>query len=66
MESLSLEAVTFDLSQTPLRELNQFLHGEPATLAGREVLVSNPDGAHNIAVGLNAPVKVVIDGHAGY
>jgi glutamate synthase domain-containing protein 3 len=30
------------------------------------VRVINPDGAHNIAVGINAPVKVTIDGHAGY
>ena len=66
MEGLSLEAVTFDLTKTPLREVNQFLHGAPETLSGREVLVSNPDGAHSIAVGLNAPVKVTIDGHAGY
>jgi len=28
--------------------------------------VLNPDGAHNIAVGLNVGVKVTIDGHAGY
>lgn len=58
--------VRFDLSKTPLRELNQFLHGAPETLAGQTVLVTHPDGAHNIAVGCNAPVKVTIDGHAGY
>lgn len=28
--------------------------------------IYNPDGAHNIAVGLNAPVEVTIHGHAGY
>ena len=26
----------------------------------------HPDGAHSIAAGLNAPVKVVVHGHAGY
>ena len=26
----------------------------------------NPDGAHNIAVGVDAPVDIDIDGHAGY
>jgi glutamate synthase domain-containing protein 3 len=61
-----MENLSFDLSAQPVRALNQFLHGPAETLAGRHVLVSNPDGAHNIAVGLNAAVKVTIDGHAGY
>ena len=61
-----MEGLTFDLAKTTLRELNQFLHSSADTLAGKEVLVANPDGAHNIAVGCNAPVKVTIDGHAGY
>ena len=30
------------------------------------VRISNPDGAHNIAVGLNLPIEIEIDGHAGY
>ncbi|HUK76564.1 MAG TPA: protein glxC [Thermoleophilia bacterium] len=58
------QRVEFDLERQSLRELNQFLHGD---LSGvREVLVKNPDGAHSIAVGLNAPVHVDIGGHAGY
>jgi glutamate synthase domain-containing protein 3 len=61
-----MENLSFDLSARPVRALNQFLHGPAETLAGMHVLVSNPDGAHNIAVGLNAPVKVTIEGHAGY
>ena len=56
--------VVFDLSEQTVRELNQFLHGD---LGGvDEVAVENPDGAHSIAVGLDAPVRVDIDGHAGY
>jgi glutamate synthase domain-containing protein 3 len=56
--------VAFDLEQQTVRDLNQFLHGD---LRGVEqVAVANPDGAHSIAVGLNAPVRVDIDGHAGY
>lgn len=56
--------VVFDLAEQPLRDLNQFLHGD---LAGvKRVRVLNPDGAHSIAVGLNANVHVDIDGHAGY
>ena len=56
--------IVFDLERQTVRDLNQFLHGD---LGGvDEVAVENPDGAHNIAVGLNAPVRVDIDGHAGY
>ncbi|HEV7985055.1 MAG TPA: hypothetical protein VGP20_02740 [Steroidobacteraceae bacterium] len=58
------QRVEFDLERQSVRELNQFLHGE---LSGvQSVLVKNPDGAHSLAVGLNAPVRVDIGGHAGY
>ena len=55
---------TFDLASQPLRELNRFLHRELGDTTSIRVL--NPDGAHNIAVGVDAPVTVDIDGHAGY
>jgi glutamate synthase domain-containing protein 3 len=58
------DSVVFDLAATPVRELNQFLHGDLAGI--RRVQVANPDGAHSIAVGIDAPVTVDIDGHAGY
>ena len=29
-------------------------------------MVKNPDGAHSIAVGVNAPIDIEIEGHAGY
>ena len=61
-----MESLSFDLAKTPLREVNRFLHGPAAGLDGRRVRIENPDGAHNIAVGLDAAVQVVIDGHAGY
>ena len=54
--------ITFDLATSDVRELNQRLHDEPAT----RVLVRNPGGKHAIAVGLNAPHEVEIDGHVGY
>lgn len=57
-----MEDITFDLRQTPLREVNQFLHHNSI----RKVKILNPDGAHNIAVGLDAPVEVEIVGHTGY
>ena len=48
--------------RTRVRELNQFLHRElPATRrTARRVL--NPDGAHNIAVGVDAPVDIDVRG----
>ena len=58
------DIATFDLAKQPLRELNQFLHhGLGAT---KKVRVLNPDGAHNIAAGVNAPMEIEVDGHAGY
>jgi glutamate synthase domain-containing protein 3 len=56
--------VQFDLAATPLREVNRFLHGP---LDGvRAVQIDNPDGAHSIAAGVNAPIEIEIRGHAGY
>jgi methylamine---glutamate N-methyltransferase subunit B len=56
-----------DLAVTPLRELNQRLHD----LAGddpepRRFRVLNPNGAHAVACGLDAPLEVEIAGHVGY
>ncbi|MEO8164027.1 MAG: protein glxC [Betaproteobacteria bacterium] len=58
------ETVTFDLATQSLRELNRFLHRDLG--ATKTVRVLNPDGAHNIAAGMNAPVHIEVDGHAGY
>lgn len=59
-----MDSLTFDLAQTSLREVNQFLHqidhGE------QTIQILNPDGAHNVAVGLNAAIDVEILGHVGY
>lgn len=61
-----MESLTFDLAQTPLREVNQFLHHNVSKHGGQTVSILNPDGAHNIAVGLDAPVDVNVMGHTGY
>ena len=61
-----MERMSFDLAQTSLRELNSFLHRDPPAQGVRKVVVTNPDGAHNIAVGLDCPVEVEVHGHAGY
>ncbi|WP_099024990.1 GltB/FmdC/FwdC-like GXGXG domain-containing protein [Mycolicibacterium palauense] len=54
---------TFDLRTTPLREVNAALHAPD--LSG-EFVIDNPHGAHNVAVGLDAPVTVTVNGHVGY
>jgi glutamate synthase domain-containing protein 3 len=59
-----MAGMSFDLAVTPLRALNQYLHGPLDPHAA--VIVRNPDGAHNIAVGVDAPVSIEIQGHAGY
>ncbi len=61
-----MENLNFDLAKSSLRELNQFLHQEAKDGKVGKVTVLNPDGAHNIAVGLDCPVEVEVLGHAGY
>ncbi len=58
--------MTFDLASRPLRELNRFLHRELGQSGAGRVQVLNPDGAHNIAVGVDAPIDIEVHGHAGY
>src|SRR6185436_19726347 len=55
-------AKTFDLSQSAVRALNQWLHTDLAGSGVSHVEVLNPDGAHSIAVGLDAPVTVDVRG----
>lgn len=56
----------FDLSNTPVRELNSALHSLTADAEGTEFEVINPRGAHAIAVGIDGPVKVGVHGSVGY
>ena len=54
-----------DLATTPLRELNQRLHDGAAGGPLRWRIV-NPNGAHAVAVGVDAPFEIEIEGHTGY
>lgn len=54
---------TWDLADTELREVNSALHAPG--LEG-EYRIEHPAGAHSVAVGVNAPVKITVDGHVGY
>jgi len=55
-----------DLAALSLREVNARLQQHNGEDQGAHFHVKNPDGAHALACGLNAPVFVEIDGHAGY
>lgn len=57
------DVTTYDLTQTTLREVNNALHAEG--LAGEHV-IDHPFGAHSVAVGVDAPVKITVNGHVGY
>jgi glutamate synthase domain-containing protein 3 len=60
-----VEATDVDLAVTPLRELNAALHavGDDGPSRWR---VLNPRGAHALAAGIDAPIEVDVEGHAGY
>ncbi len=64
MKAETPDSVVFDIADGSVRALNQFLHGPLKPT--KRVVVENPDGAHSIAVGVDAPVEIDIRGHAGY
>ena len=55
-----------DLSAITLRELNSRLQGVAAGSNERDFTVTNPEGAHSIAVGLTQPIRVTVEGHTGF
>ena len=61
----STETRFVDLADSTVRALNQSLHQLPKgnTSSWR---ILNPRGLHSIAVGLNAPLTVDVEGHVGY
>jgi glutamate synthase domain-containing protein 3 len=59
-------AIEFDLSRSPVRSLNERLHGLKPGTNERLWRIANPNGAHAIAVGVTQPVEIRIDGHVGY
>ena len=52
-----------DLEKTTLRELNTKLQ---MSKSNENWLISNPKGAHALAVGLDSTIKVKIEGSTGY
>lgn len=55
-----------DLSQIEVRELNAQLHEHNGSSSKATYRVAHPGGKHTIAVGLDAPLAVTVDGHVGY
>ena len=55
-----------DLAESSVRALNSALHETNGAESSQRWEIVNPRGAHNVAVGLDAPLDVVIDGHVGY
>ena len=57
---------TVDLATEGVRALNGRLHALPADTNQRVWRVTNPRGAHAVAVGLTQELEVVVEGHVGY
>lgn len=58
--------VDLDLGEVTLRELNQRLHAATGSDGQRCWRVLHPGGQHSVAVGIDAPIEVVVEGHVGY
>lgn len=56
----------FDLEAEGLRALNTTLQAQSQTTNETAWQVINPKGSHAIAVGLNAPIEVTVNGSTGY
>ncbi len=64
MESLTaVHPVTLDCEALSVREINRVLRALPD---GSEVRLVAPRGRHNLAVGIEHPLSITIDGNAGY
>lgn len=64
-QTLDDAVLSFDLASDTVRELNLRLHQLDPRLPA-SVLVRNPDGRHAVAVGVDGPHVVEINGHVGY
>src|SRR6266566_5121936 len=60
------EPATVDLAATSLRDLNAALHRLEADTNETHWRVLNPRGRHAVAAGIDAPIRVEVEGHVGY
>ena len=56
----------FDLEESGLRALNQALQEQTDSANQMDWHIKKPKGKHAIAVGLDAPINIKIDGSTGY
>jgi glutamate synthase domain-containing protein 3 len=61
-----VDATTVDLATTTVRELNERLHSMAPASNETSWRVINPRGLHSVAVGIDMPMQVRIEGHVGY
>ena len=66
MTARAASAEVFDLATGTLRELNQRLHDLSPEAARIPWRVLHPRGAHAVAAGVDAGVRIDIEGHVGY
>lgn len=57
---------TFDLGEKGLRALHEELHAQRENTNATAWDIVNPRGSHAIAVGLDAPIEVNVNGSTGY
>ena len=55
-----------DLKDIGVRGVNSTLHNLPEGTNEVDWVINNTNGQHAIACGLDAPLKVVVNGHAGF
>src|SRR5262249_4341097 len=60
------EMIEIDLDRTAVRELNDRLHRLPKETNERDWRLVNPKGRHAIAVGIDLPIAITIEGHVGF
>ena len=61
-----IDETVVDLARTTLRELHAQLHALLPETNRTAWRVRNPLGKHAVAVGLDAPIDLTIEGHCGY
>jgi glutamate synthase domain-containing protein 3 len=55
-----------DLAELGLRKVNRRLQAVNGGANDLDWRITNPMGAHSVAVGLSSPITVTIDGHVGF
>jgi len=57
---------TLDMSSIELRQVNETLQAAAKSQANEAFEITNPRGSHAVAVGLDGPLSVTVEGSTGY